>query len=332
MALQLHGVVGQFWGALAYHPVDFGESYALSLRIYNGDEVIPSTGHQQRAGVGMLHGTYWSNPGFALLSCKKDGNMIAADGSVLQSYSTNRWYDVRIGYQRNFTEIQVSYRIDGVNRGVVSVPVSDWLDNNPLDQIALSANAGTARFDDVSLVHRMPVVTWQNPQSPFDVSGSGTIEAFDVLLLVNEINRNESRDLPPRTLEYEDLPYFDVNGDGYLTPLDVLLVINFINVQGSPPAAPGGSGEGESVTEWAYSGQMPLSPMTVSIPDRPETLWSSKPDDAKVVQTARAVLVQRVFEMQGLLDLERELPDWEMLLNDQPPDDADLDAYFGKID
>jgi hypothetical protein len=44
------------------------------------------------------------------------------------------------------------------------------------------------------------------------------------------------------------------------------------------------------------------------------------------------VLVQRVFEMQGLLDLERELPDWETLLDARPTDDADLDAYFREMD
>jgi hypothetical protein len=176
------------------------------------------------------------------------------------------------------------------------------------------------------------VTSWQNPENPFDVVADGTVDSLDVLFLVNEINRNESPTLPPRAAEHQHLPYYDVNADGLLTPLDVLLVVNHINLASNPPGAPNDSGEGESATEWAYRGQMPLSPMTVSILDRPETLWSSKPDAVKVVPTARAVLVQRVFEMQGLLDLERELPDWETLLDARPTDDADLDAYFREMD
>lgn len=327
-ALQLYGLVGQSWGALAYHPVDFGQSYTLSLRIYNGEEAIPSTGHQQRAGVGMRHGTTWSNPGFGLLSCHKNESMVAADGSVLQSYSTNRWYDVRISFQRNSTEIQVAYRIDGVNRGVVSVPVPDWLDNTALDHIDFSANAGAARFDDVKLVQRTPAESWQNASNPLDVSANGVVEPYDVLLLINEINRNGGRALPPRTLEHEGLPYYDVNGDGYLTPLDVLMVITHINLASSPTN--GSGGEGESATEWGYGSQTPTSRTTSLIVDRPEMFRGKSFDQPRRVSGADT-LVQPAFDLSRWLDAEREELDFESILDERMADDDDLDIFFGRL-
>jgi hypothetical protein len=91
------------------------------------------------------------------------------------------------------------------------------------------------------------VASWQNPLNPFDVDGDGTIEPLDVLRLINEINRDGARDLPPRTADDFGLPFFDVSGDERLDALDVLLVINYINSQlsGGLQTPPDGWGEGE---------------------------------------------------------------------------------------
>jgi len=77
---------------------------------------------------------------------------------------------------------------------------------------------------------------WQNPIHPCDVTDDGWITPDDVLILVNEINRGDVRQLPalPQSPETPP-PYFDVSGDGWLTPLDVLLVIHYINTFGSGP-------------------------------------------------------------------------------------------------
>jgi hypothetical protein len=63
---------------------------------------------------------------------------------------------------------------------------------------------------------------------------------YDVLLLINEINRNGTGRLPVRTAEHQHLPYDDVNGDGHLTPLDVLMVITHINLTNHPADGSGG--------------------------------------------------------------------------------------------
>ena len=88
-------------------------------------------------------------------------------------------------------------------------------------------------FDDRSFVRSLVVeVTsvlhpWQNPVDPLNVDALGNVSAFDVLLLINAINRGDGGDLSNRVRT--DEPYYDVNGDDMLSPLDALAVINAIN-------------------------------------------------------------------------------------------------------
>ena len=69
---------------------------------------------------------------------------------------------------------------------------------------------------------------WQNASLIRDVDSSSLVTPFDVLMLINNINSDGSRELPPRSQHTGD-PFYDVNGDNFLTPLDVLIVINAIN-------------------------------------------------------------------------------------------------------
>ena len=69
---------------------------------------------------------------------------------------------------------------------------------------------------------------WQNASLTRDVDNSSLVTPLDVLLLINNLNSNGSREFPSRTLHTGD-PLYDVNGDNFLTPLDVLVVINAIN-------------------------------------------------------------------------------------------------------
>lgn len=69
---------------------------------------------------------------------------------------------------------------------------------------------------------------WQNASLMRDVDSSSLVTPVDVLLLINNLNSNGSRELPARSQHAGD-PFYDVNGDNFLTPLDVLIVINAIN-------------------------------------------------------------------------------------------------------
>jgi hypothetical protein len=66
-----------------------------------------------------------------------------------------------------------------------------------------------------------------------DVDGSGSIEPFDVLYVVNELNEPKwvgpngrlPRSRPADSAKF----YYDANGDGFCTPFDALRLVNFLN-------------------------------------------------------------------------------------------------------
>ena len=79
---------------------------------------------------------------------------------------------------------------------------------------------------------------WQNQTSRHDVNNDGLISALDVLVVINEINRNQARPLDSSGLS--PIPYYDVDGNRSIEALDVLIVINYINANPD-------QGEGEAV-------------------------------------------------------------------------------------
>jgi hypothetical protein len=69
---------------------------------------------------------------------------------------------------------------------------------------------------------------WQNASLIRDVDNSSLVTPLDVLVLVNNINSDGTRELPSRS-QHANAPFYDVDGDQWLTPLDPLIVINAIN-------------------------------------------------------------------------------------------------------
>lgn len=78
---------------------------------------------------------------------------------------------------------------------------------------------------------------WHNERYAEDVDGDGRVKPIDALIVINEINRNNAGELPPRTAENPGPPYFfDTTNNGDVAPLDVLHVINYINWRAGAPA------------------------------------------------------------------------------------------------
>jgi hypothetical protein len=70
---------------------------------------------------------------------------------------------------------------------------------------------------------------WQNPRFAADVNDDGQIVPNDALRVINELNTNGPRQLPPyRNLTFHT-DYLDVNGDRFFSALDALLIINTVN-------------------------------------------------------------------------------------------------------
>jgi RHS repeat-associated protein len=68
---------------------------------------------------------------------------------------------------------------------------------------------------------------WQNPARPTDVNNDMAVSPLDALLVINELNREGSRDLGVRP--HQLARYLDTNGDGSVSAIDALRVINQLN-------------------------------------------------------------------------------------------------------
>jgi hypothetical protein len=107
-----------------------------------------------------------------------------------------------------------------------------------LQSVTVAANTAS---QDLDFGFQIVASNWQNPRNPYDVNDDQIVSALDVLLIVNEINANGSRDLRGTGTPFR--PYVDVTGENIVSALDVLQVVNFIN------ANPIGEGETQSTLE-----------------------------------------------------------------------------------
>ncbi len=102
--------------------------------------------------------------------------------------------------------------------------------------------------DSLPLQVVRPLSPWQNPLDPLDVDGDGIISLRDPLIIINELNKEGIRILPPIT-DGEPNHRIDVNGDGKVTPVDILIILNHLNENGISSASGSirkqAAGEGE---------------------------------------------------------------------------------------
>jgi hypothetical protein len=120
------------------------------------------------------------------------------------------------------------------------------------DQTALIIASAAGYNDGVQAVKVIEYTSWQSYTHPCDVNVDGFIVPLDILLVVDDLNRNQARLLPSIYANGEaPPPYVDVTGDGKATPEDVLLIVDYINQHGAgsvptnPSASPSAAGEGE---------------------------------------------------------------------------------------
>lgn len=130
------------------------------------------------------------------------------------------WRDVRVLNQNN-------------------VPIGNM--NLTVDSLATTSNYELLKAElvDAAMANQLP---WKNASRPLDVNNDGSVVALDVLLIINTLNQDGNRKLPPPTGTQLTAPFYDTNGDGRVTPIDALLIINDIN---SRSAGEGEMGEGE---------------------------------------------------------------------------------------
>lgn len=103
---------------------------------------------------------------------------------------------------------------------------------------------------------------YHNRPNPFDVNNDTHVTTLDVLLTINDINRNGIRTLDPHSLVFSDPDlHVDTNGDGAVSTMDVLFVIQSINQQSAA--------EGESLRE--------QPPLLAAPPAEPPAVGAAEP-------------------------------------------------------
>jgi hypothetical protein len=83
---------------------------------------------------------------------------------------------------------------------------------------------------------RLLASAWQNPMVPADVNDDSVVSPVDLLIVINELKRNGTRELGTRTID-TSIGFVDISGDGILSPLDVLQGINALSSRSSAPSA-----------------------------------------------------------------------------------------------
>jgi hypothetical protein len=96
------------------------------------------------------------------------------------------------------------------------------LDN---DLTTTADNESASEVFDVTVT---PAFPWHNYDLPLDVNGDNATSPIDVLIIIQEINRNGSYELPTPRSRLEP-PFYDVDRDGWITPSDALQIINYLN-------------------------------------------------------------------------------------------------------
>lgn len=126
-----------------------------------------------------------------------------------------------------------------------------------------SVTAGQAT-ESIDFALNLPVSPWQNQVQRTDVNNDSQVTPLDVLLVINEINRNGARPLQDTGLTPP--PFYDVDGNRSIEALDVLIVINFINREqngnGEGELEAGGSSNSSNVASNSATQTTPTTPTT----------------------------------------------------------------------
>jgi VCBS repeat-containing protein len=126
----------------------------------------------------------------------------------------------------------------------------------------------------------------RNSDQPLDVSADGQVSPIDVLLIVNEINRNGSHVIPSDSPAIA--PFWDVNGNGSVDPLDALIVINFLN------SGSGGFAEGEGEASAGTSSDTRPQLVAGIVPDN---FWAVPAQPTRTSAVAKTVTAAEVADL-----------------------------------
>lgn len=162
-ALRLYGAPGSCWGAITYRPVTFPTRFYLECDVFNSTDI--GTGcHPDRGGIGMRNGTSWMNPSRGLLDFLGNGT-IRGNGEVLGTYEAGRWHHVKIRYDRQGSQLMLTYWIDGKFLKQIATTIADTGAEDSLDHVEFVAQEYAAWFDNLQIYTHEGRIALVNPDA-----------------------------------------------------------------------------------------------------------------------------------------------------------------------
>jgi hypothetical protein len=144
---------------------------------------------------------------------------------TIENDNTNLFSTVALDYfsADSTGAIHLTPTIAATDTATFTLTVTDGgLDND------LSTTADNGTVSEVFNVTITPPFPWHNKNLPLDVNNDNAVSPIDVLMVIQEINRNGSYELPTPRSELVP-PFYDVDRDGWITPSDALQIINYLN-------------------------------------------------------------------------------------------------------
>ena len=162
--LRLFGQMGGCWGALAYRSIALSTPCEIELDVYNGTENLSGC-HPDRGYIGLRNGATWAQYGRELFSFLGGGD-VRSCGQVISTYEAGRWYHVKVAYDRVGTNVYLTCWINSNYVGQYTAPIPDVPGEYGLDHLDLTAQEGSAYFDNIVVRSRQPCKASQTIDFP----------------------------------------------------------------------------------------------------------------------------------------------------------------------
>jgi hypothetical protein len=216
--------------------------------------MLGDTGSEKFIAITPLEG---SDRTQQMLSQVDDANIVVADGAFAYK-NGGEWMlflehtigSRSLGLEQN-TPIPIRGLVEQLGYQDVTVnSVTDIITQGAGDlMVVLDIEiAGFGPFS--AIVSGVDPIPLHNAELPVDALVDGGVHPLDVLVIINDLNRDGSRRLGVRDVQRENYLVgesvsflIDVNGDGFISPLDALIVINYLNSRNR------GGGEGEGTNQ-----------------------------------------------------------------------------------
>jgi hypothetical protein len=138
--LQLYGVDGA--SASATRPFAFSDNFVVTARVWNGSE--PRRDGWGRGSIGLEGGS-------TLFTFYADGAFPGGDPN-LATYHAERWYDVRVHYRRQDSNVVLNYWLDGAYVGERQYTLTNLAAELGANRLELNGGS-TVYFDNVNVMN-----------------------------------------------------------------------------------------------------------------------------------------------------------------------------------